>query len=156
MIAKLAFKFISAVMFGMVQPVFWNVLIAIDRQKLIILSTAFCAAVNIAINFILVPVMSYNGTAIATVATVVVITLSMFYLVLKHLRIIPVHKVIIQSMIAVLVMIIFVYYFIDFNVIIIVPLAATVYTVVLLVLKIFSKEDIGMVNNAIKLRKGAI
>ena len=130
-IAKLAFKFVSAItIFGMVQPVFWNVLIAIDRQKLITLSTAFDAAVKIVINFILIPVMSYNRAAIATVATVVVITLSMFYLVLKHLRIIPVHKVIIKLMIAALVMSVFVYYFIDFNAIIIIPLAAVVCMIV--------------------------
>ena len=152
-IVKLAFKFVSAiVMFGMVQPVFWNVLVAIDRQKLITLSTAFCAAVNIVINFILVLVMSYNGAAIATVATVVVITLSTFYLVLKHLRIIPVHKVILKSMIAALVISMFLYYFIDFNVIIIAPLAAAVYTVVLLVLKIFFKEDMGLVKSTINMR----
>lgn len=155
MIAKLVFKFVSAVMFGIVQPVFWNVLVAIDREKLITLSTAFCAAVNIVINFILISVMSYNGAAIAIVATVVVITLSMFYLVSKHLRIILVHKVIIQPMIAVLVISVFVYYCIDFNVIIIVPLAAAVYMMVL-VLKTLSKEDIKMVTSTIKLRKGAI
>ena len=157
MIAKLAFDFVSAVMFGMVQPVFWNVLAAaIDKQKLITLSTAFRAAVNIVINYILIPVMNYNEAAIAIVATVVIIILSIFYLVSKHLRIIPVHKMIIQSMIAVLLMSVFVYYFINFNVIIIISLAAAVYIVLLLVLKFFSKEDIKMVNNAIKLRKGAI
>ena len=147
-ITKLTFEFVSAaVMFGMVQPVFSNVLAAaIDRQKLITRSTAFRAAVNIVINYILIPVMRYNGAAIATVATVVIITLSMFYGVSKHLRIIPVHKVVIQSMIAVLLMSMFVYYFINFNVIIIVSLAAAVYMMVL-VLKTLSKEDIKMVKS---------
>ena len=157
MIAKLEFNFVSAVMFGIVQPVFRNVLAAaIDRQKLITLSTAFRAAVNIVINYILIPVMSYNGAAIATVTMVAIITLPMFYVVSKHLRMIPVHIVIIQSMIAVLLMSMFVYYFINFNIIIIISLVIMVYIVVLLVLKTFSKADMEIVNNAIKLKKGAI
>lgn len=147
---------IWSVMFGMLKPVFLDVLVAIDRQKLIVLSTAFCAVVNIVLNLILIPVMSYNGAAIATAVTVAVLALSTFYFVSKHLQTIPVHKMVIKPMIAAVVMGVFVNHCIDFNVVIIVPLAVAVYTVVLLVLKTFSKEDIEMVKSVINLRKGSI
>jgi len=143
---------IWAVMFGMVQPVFSNVLVAIDRQKLIMLSTAFCAAVNIVLNFILIPVMSYNGAAIATVATTIVFLVSTFYFVSKHLQIIPVHKTLAKPVIGVLVMSGSIYYLADLSLFILVPLAAGVYLVTLLVLRTFSDEDWDMVKSVIKRR----
>ena len=139
---------IWAVMFGMVQPVFSNVLVAIDRQKLIMLSTAFCAAVNIVLNFILIPVMSYNGAAVATVATTIVFLASVFYFVSKHLQIIPVHKILVKPVIGVLVMGGSIYYLADLSLFMLVPLAAGVYLVTLLVLRTFSDEDWGMVRKA--------
>ena len=133
---------IWAVMFGMVQLVFLNVLVAIDRQKLIMLSTAFCAAVNMVLNFILIPVMSYDGAAIATVATSAVLTLSMFYFISKHLRVIPVHKILIKPMLAVFVMGASMYYLPNLNIVVLVLLAATVYIVTLLGLKGFTTDDL--------------
>lgn len=132
---------IWAVMFGMVQPVFSNILVAIDRQKLIAVSTAFCAAVNIVLNFILIPVLSYNGAAVATVATTIVFLVSVFYFVSKHLQIIPVHKILVKPVIGVLVMGGSIYYLADLSLLILVPLAAGVYLVTLLVLRTFSDED---------------
>jgi O-antigen/teichoic acid export membrane protein len=139
---------IWAVMFGMLQSVFSNILVAIDRQKLIALSTAFCAAVNIVLNSILIPVMSYNGAAVATVATAMVFTLSMFYFVSKHLQAIPVHKILVKPVIGVLIMGSSIYYLADLSLFILVPLAAGVYLVTLLILRTFSDEDWGIVKKA--------
>ena len=136
---------IWAVMFGMIQPVFSNVLVAIDRQKLILLSTAFCAAVNIVLNFILIPAMSYNGAAVATVTTTIIFLASIFYFVSKHLQMVPVHKILVKPVIGVLVMGGSIYYLADISLFILIPLAAGVYLVTLLVLGTFSDEDWDMV-----------
>jgi O-antigen/teichoic acid export membrane protein len=142
-----------SVMFGMVNTLLWNVLVAIDMQKLIMLSVTFCAAVNIVLNLILIPVMSYNGAAIATVATVAILALSLFYFVSKHLQTILVHKVAVKPVIAALVMGVFVYYFMNFNVLIVLLLAAVVYMVMLLALKTFSKEEVEMIKGIISSKK---
>jgi O-antigen/teichoic acid export membrane protein len=139
---------IWVVMFGMIQPVFSNILVAIDRQKLIMLSTAFCAAVNIVLNFILIPVMSYNGAAVATVATTIVFLVSIFYFVSKHLQILPVHKILVKPVIGVLVMSGSMYYLADLSLFILVPLAAGVYLATLLILRTFSDEDWDILRNA--------
>jgi O-antigen/teichoic acid export membrane protein len=139
---------IWAVMFGMLQPVFSNILVAIDRQKLIMLSTAFCAAVNIVLNFILIPVMSYNGAAVATVATTIVFLVSIFYFVSKHLQTLPVHKILVKPVIGVLVMGGSMYYLADLSLFILVPLAAGVYLATLLVLRTFSDEDWDLIRKA--------
>ena len=138
-----------SVMFGMVNTLLWAALVAIDMQKLIMLSVTFCAAVNIILNILLIPVMSYNGAAIATVVTVAVLALSLFYFVSKHLQTIHVHKVVVKPIVATVVMGVFVYYFMNFNVIIVVLLAAVMYVVMLLALKTFSKEEIEMAKSAI-------
>jgi len=62
-----------SVMLWMVNALLWDVLVAIDMQRLVMLSVTFCAAVNIVLNILLIPVMSYNGAAIATVVTVAVL-----------------------------------------------------------------------------------
>lgn len=140
---------IWAVMFGMMQPVFSNILVAINRQKLIMLSTAFCAIVNIVLNFILIPVLSYNGAAVATVVTTIVFSVFVFYFVSKHLRIIPVHKILVKPVIGVLVMGGSIYYLPDLHLFLLIPLAAGVYLVTLLVLRTFSDEDWAMVRKVI-------
>ena len=147
---------IWSVMFGMVNALLWDVLVAIDMQKLIMWSVAFCAAVNIVLNILLIPVMSYNGAAIATVTTVAILALFLFYFVSKHLQTIPVHKVVVKPIVATVVMGVFVYYFMNFNVIIVVLLAAVVYMVMLLALKTFSKEEIEMIKSIISSKKTSV
>ena len=134
---------IWSVIFGMVNALLWNVLVAIDMQKLIMWSVTFCAAVNIALNLLLIPVMSYNGAAIATVVTVAVFALFLFYFVSKHLQTIPVRKIAIKPMIAAVVMSTFMYHWMMvFNIFLLVPLAAGVYLAALLIMREFSKEDV--------------
>jgi O-antigen/teichoic acid export membrane protein len=131
-----------SVMCGMANALLWDVLVAIDLQRLVMLSVTFCAAVNIVLNILLIPVMSYNGAAIATVATVAVLALFLFHFVSKHLQAIPVHKIVIKPMIAAVVMGAFMYHWMMvFNIFLLVPLAAGVYLAALSIMREFSKED---------------
>jgi len=132
---------IWALVFVSVNSVLLHLLISMGKQKLSTLSYALCAVANVTLNFILIPIMSYNGAAIATVVTNAVLFLASFYFVSKHLQMLPVHKIMIKPVISGLTMGAFVYYFIDFNLFLLVPLAAIIYLVALLVLKTFSKED---------------
>ena len=147
---------IWAVMFGMVNTLFLNVLVAIERQRLVMRSVMFCAAVNVVFNILLIPAMSYNGAAVAAVASAAALALFMFYFVSKHLQTIPVHKMVLKPMVAVLTMGAFVYYFINFNVIIVILLAAVVYMAMLLVLKTFSRAEIEMFKSVISSIKTSI
>ena len=135
---------------GNVGSVLVNTLVAIGRQNLIAWCTGLCAIVNITLNFSLIPVMSYNGAAIATLATGAVSLISAFYLVSKHLQVIPMHKIIIKPIIGCLVMGAFVCYAIDLNIFVLIPLAGAVYLMMLFALKEFSTEDIELVKRVIK------
>jgi len=66
---------------------------------------------------------------------------------------IPVHRMVIKSVVAVLVMGAFAYYFMNFNVILLVLLAAVVYIAMLLVLKTCPKEEIKMAKIIISSKK---
>lgn len=141
---------IWTVVFGVVNSVLTNTLVAITQQKLSAWCMGFCAITNIILNFLLIPVMSYNGAAIATLATVVVFSISAFYFVSKHLQAIPVHKILVKPVIGVLVMGGSMYHLADLSLFILVPLAAGVYLATLLVLRTFSDEDWDMVKSVIK------
>ena len=132
---------IWALVFNFVNSLLLQLLISIDEQKLNTLSTGICAIVNIALNFILIPILSYNGAAIATVATHAVLFIASFYFVSKHLQMLSIHKIVIKPVISGLIMGTFVYYFLGVNMFLLVPSAVIIYFGALLTLKTFSKED---------------
>ena len=140
---------IWSVVFGTINSVLLTLLVSIDRQKLNTLSTGICAIANITLNFFLIPTLSYNGAAIATVATNVVLFGACFYFVSKHLHVLPIHRIIIKPIICSILMGIFVHYFNDVNIFLLVLLAAVVYLVALLALKTFSDEDIAIVKKIV-------
>jgi O-antigen/teichoic acid export membrane protein len=141
---------IWSIVFGAVNSVLLNLLVSIDKQKLNTLSMGTCAIVNVVLNLVLIPMLSYNGAAIATVATNIVLFIASFYFISKHLQVLPMHKIVIKPVISSLSMATFVYYFIDFDTFLLVPLAGIVYLVALLALKTFTKEDWDMVKKIMR------
>ena len=144
---------IWALVFTSITPVLTHLLTAIGKQKLNTLSSALCAVLNIILNFILIPILSYNGAAIATVISSIIFFISSFYFVSKHIHVLPVHKMFIKPVISVLLMGVFVYHFDNINIFLLVFFAAVVYSVMLLALKTFSKEDKDIVKNAFHIQK---
>ncbi len=132
---------ICAIVFTFINSLLLNILISIDKQKLHTYSTGLCAIVNIALNFILIPILSYNGAAIATLVTNAMLFIASFFFVSKYLQMLPLHKMLITPAISGLIMSAFIYYFIDVNIFLLVPLAGMVYFAALLALKTFTEED---------------
>lgn len=133
--------------------VFLNLLVAMDKQKLNTLCIGVCAITNVGLNFILIPLLSYNGAAIATVVTGIVLFVTSFYFVSSHLQVLPVHKILIRPAIGGLIMGIFVYYFIDVNMFLLVLFAAVVYLVSLIALKTFTNEDWNIVKKIVRKKR---
>ncbi|CAD6492210.1 MAG: Polysaccharide biosynthesis protein [Candidatus Argoarchaeum ethanivorans] len=141
---------ICAIVFTFINFLLLNLLISINKQKLHALSMGICAIVNVILNLILIPILSYNGAAIATLVTNAVLFIASFYFVSKHLFVLPVHEIIIKPVIAGLMMGTFVYYFINVNIFLLVPLAVVIYLVALLALKTFTVEDWEMAKKVLK------
>jgi O-antigen/teichoic acid export membrane protein len=127
-----------------------NLLVSMDKQRLYTISTGLCVITNVTLNFILIPILSYNGAAIATIVTNVVLFGASFYFVSKHLLIHPVHRILAKPAIGSLIMAAFVYHFIEVNIFLLVLLATSVYLVALLALKTFSKEDWDIVKKIVR------
>lgn len=132
---------IIAIVFTFMYFVLLNILISIDKQKLNTLSSGMGAIANVILNFMLIPILSYNGAAIATLATYTVLFIASFYFVSKHLQTIPIHKILIKPVISGLIMGAFIYYFTELNMFLLVPLAGIVYLVALVALRTFTEED---------------
>ena len=140
---------IWALVFSSMNNVFLNLLIAIGKQKLITISTSLCAVANVTLNFFLIPMLSYNGAAIATIVTNIVFFVAGFYFVSKYLHALPLRKMLIKPVISVLLMGAFVYYFVCVNLFLLVSLAGIVYLIALFALKAISKEDFDIAKKVI-------
>ena len=140
---------IASIVFTFMSSILLNVLISIDKQKLHTLSTGICAIINVILNFILIPILSYNGAAIASVASNAVLFVAGFYFVSKHLQVLPIHKILIKPAMSGLLMSTFIYYFMDVNIFLLVPIAGIVYLVALLALKTFTEEDLDIVKKIV-------
>jgi O-antigen/teichoic acid export membrane protein len=132
---------IWSLVFTSVNSVLLNLLVSIYKQKLSTVSMIICAVVNVILNFVLIPILSYNGAAIATVVTNIVWLIASFYFVSKHFQMIPLHKILVKPVISGLVMAVFIYYFTGVNIFLLISSAGIVYLVALLALKTFSDED---------------
>jgi len=136
---------IWALVFTSGSHVLIDLLVSMEKQKLNTVSIALCAIVNVALNFFLIPILSYNGASIATVATNVVLFIASFYFISKHLKVLPIHKILVKPVISGLMMAAFIYFFININIFLLILLAGIVYLMALLTLRTFSKEDIEMI-----------
>ena len=139
---------IWALIFISTSSVLANLLVSMNKQRLYTISTGICAITNVILNFFLIPILSYNGAAIATVATNIVLFVASFYFVSKHLQILPIHRIAIKPVIGGLMMGTFVYYF-DVNIFLLIFFAGAVYLMALLALKTFSEEDFDIIKKLI-------
>lgn len=65
---------------------FNTILLSANFQKKLMKVLAFCAVFNISLNFLLIPMYSYNGAAIVSVATEFLVVVLTAYLTIKHVK----------------------------------------------------------------------
>lgn len=126
-------------------------LISINRQNQMAIAAAITAVVNVILNLILIPYFSYVGAAIATVGSEAILFGIYFYLISKHIHVIPLRKILVKPLIALLVMSVFVYFFKWAHFFILVILGALLYFGILYLIKGISKDDIAMLRHLLKI-----
>lgn len=129
-----------------------HLLISIGKQKLNTFNYLFCATANIILNFILIPILSYNGAAIATLITSVLLLTFGLYQVFKYLHKFPLHEILIKPLICGLLPVLFLYRFLDHNILLLGIFYIIMYFIALLSLKAFSKVDLEIVKKIISSR----
>lgn len=120
---------------------YYTTLGAINRQKTTSIVMGGGAVVNVFLNLLLIPKLSYIGAGIATIATQSTCLILAFYFMTKYLYKLPLHKNVVKPMIASFGMGFFVFYFQNVNLLIVMFTAAIVYFVIFISIKGFEKGD---------------
>ena len=127
-----------------------SVLGAIKRQQILMFNALACVIVNIVLNLLLIPSLSYIGASIATVITEFTLCALSFYFVSKYLYTLPVRKYITKPLIAVFCMGAYVYLLKDITIFLIAPTAALIYFGLLYFIKGFDDQDITLFKTLIR------
>lgn len=126
-----------------------------NRQRPFMVFTFIGAILNLVLNYILIPSWSYQGAGIATVITELVVGLLMLsYIQKTHNLLALLIDVISRSLISAVVMGIFVWIFKDYMLILLVPLAAIFYFCSLVMINGVGKDDLKILNQALKDKSG--
>jgi O-antigen/teichoic acid export membrane protein len=121
-----------------------------NKQRILMIFTCMGAILNVILNFVLIPLFSYNGAAIATVCTELVVGLLMISMIQRVQDLSFLFSdVIFKSLIAGVLMGIFILVFRDYPLILLILLAAILYFIVLYIVKGFDKEDLDLLNQAL-------
>lgn len=133
---------IWAFIFTSLNSVLTKLLVSIGRQKLTTVSIAITCLLNIAFNFALIPSMSFIGASIVTViSSALLMAMSYYFVSTNFQQATDIYKIIPKPIISGLIMGGSIYYFIDINIFMLIPLAAVVYFVALICFKTFTEED---------------
>jgi O-antigen/teichoic acid export membrane protein len=126
------------------------IILAIDEEKKAVLMWGLCASVNVILNLILIPTLSYIGASFTTVFSETILFMLFFYFLSKHFHRISIHKILYKPLIVSLLMGMFIFYFKDMNFVILICLAIFIYISLLFITRTFSKEDIRLFKQTFK------
>lgn len=149
--AIITFQILSlTLVFNSVNSMQNSLLIASDRQKINTLSIAGCCILNVVLNFVLIPRYSYNGAAIATMVSVIILFLLQFVFIMRDLSVLALNKESYGIIISSFLMGLIIYSFIGLNLFILVVLCSLSYLVLLYLTKSISYDDISMLKLVFK------
>jgi O-antigen/teichoic acid export membrane protein len=122
---------------------FGYLIIAVGKQAKLIAPYLFLVVFNVGMNLILIPRISYIGAAIDTVLTEVLVLFFSWYIAHQYLAIKLNLKIIWQVLFGGLIMGTFLYFFANnFNLIVLIPLAAIIYALSLWVVGALKKQEL--------------
>jgi len=123
---------------------FGHSIIALDKQKTGAWIYFGGMVFNIITNLIFIPKYSYLGAAITTVFTELIVTFAMLWLTWKTISYFPSFKIIFKALFAGLIMGIFLYYFQNLNLFLLIASGTIIYFIVLYLIKGIKKEEVLM------------
>jgi len=136
--------------FMFITYLFGTVLGSINKQTAIAKVCGINALINIFLNILLIPRFSYVGASVATVATEAVGFLLLFFYISKHFYTLPLLKLTVKPIIASLSIGLFISYFKDINLLLLIILAIILYFALLYLLKTFPHEDVDLLIKVFK------
>ncbi len=125
---------------------------SINKQRPLMIFTFIGATVNIILNFLLIPTMSYVGAGIATIITEFIVGVLILYEVYRFQpeSLIDAPITIAKSVTATIFMGFFIFAFKQYTILLLIPLAAILYFILLFMLKILRKDEYILVKQIFK------
>jgi O-antigen/teichoic acid export membrane protein len=137
-------------LFSFINSPLFVLLNSIGKQKITMINTAFTALTNIVMNIILIPIYGINGAAFATIVSEIIFLILSAYQIRKSGIKLNILSKSYKPLISGIVMGVFVWYFIGWNIFILISVAALIYFALLYLLKEFDEESINIVKNILK------
>lgn len=144
---------IWTVVFTFAESSFVQLLQATNKQMIITKISVICVIINIILNVILIPRFSYIGASVATVLTEIILVSYVIAVTYKiGFGINPYHilKDIFKVLTASIIMSLFIWYFKNVELIILIIIATITYLITLYLLKGIDKEDLDLLKQIIK------
>ncbi|OGO23360.1 MAG: hypothetical protein A2144_12875 [Chloroflexi bacterium RBG_16_50_9] len=129
-------------------------LVSINRQNQMAIAGGICAILNIVLNLILIPPLSYIGAGIATLVTQAILFGFYFYFTSKYSNRLQLHKIVTKPIIASAIMATFLYFGSQLNLAVLIVMAIVIYFAVFLLIKGFNKEDWQIFGSIIRRKQG--
>jgi len=120
-------------------------LASINRQSLAVKITFTGMLLNILMNLILIPKYSFVGASVATVVTSMSSLAIGFYFISRFVCSFPIYRFLLKLLAANTIMGLFLINIINNNIILLIAVSIILYTVLLLILRVFSREDLILV-----------
>jgi O-antigen/teichoic acid export membrane protein len=116
-------------------------LTSINKQSLRTISVVISSFLNIILNLILIPYISYIGACIATVLSEIILYFLFIYFINRYYKKIKLNKILLKPFLASLIIGILIFYLRDINLFLSIVLAIFVYLGLLILFNTFSTED---------------
>jgi len=126
---------------------------SINKQHLFTISNGICAASNIALNFMLIPQLSYIGAAFATVITQMINFALLYYFTTKNNYPLNIIKIAYKPLTAGILMGILIWYISFLPIIYIVPISIAFYSIIFLAIGGLGKEEILLIKSFLPKKK---
>ncbi|HLG31332.1 MAG TPA: polysaccharide biosynthesis C-terminal domain-containing protein, partial [Candidatus Brocadiales bacterium] len=123
------------------------------KQAYTMLATVISLCINLALDIILIPKMSYVGASFATLAAEIVMFVLTFYFVFKYVSYIPISKVALKPILASITTCVILFYIYQINIFLAVSCGILVYAIMLFLIKTFTQEEISLFRQLIGKRK---
>lgn len=120
---------------------------SINKQHLFSISTGICALANVVVNFILIPRFSYIGASIATVITQFINFCVLYYFTFKNGYPLNLIKMSYKPVIAGVAMAIVISVLRSLPIIMIIPISAASYLLILFLIKGIGKDEINLIKS---------
>ena len=125
----------------LVSSVTGTLLTSINKQGLRTISVGLSALLNIFLNALMIPYLSYVGASIATVLSEVFLYFVFLHFISRYYKRLLLYSHYTKPIIASILMGLFIFYFKNMNLLILIPCAVMLYLLALLLLKAFTDED---------------